>query len=197
MIAKRISGYTLTELMIVIAIVTVLSGLTVPTFLDWNRKYQLRDAVGTFYGNLALARMTAINQNSTLTVTISQPTVSDVVVVTFRNSAGTDVIPPLNMNRTLYGNVTNEVNLTNTNNDFVGAGVASLQDVQFMPNGLRLNTGTAGNLCIALPVGTAYVACSASTAQVFNFRNTRNENYRVVILPTGKISWCYSSTCAQ
>jgi prepilin-type N-terminal cleavage/methylation domain-containing protein len=197
MMAKKTSGYTLTELMMVIAIVAVLAGLAVPNFLDWNRKYQLKDAVGTLYGNLALARMTAINQNTTVTVTVSQPTVSDVVAVTFRNPAGTDVMPPLNMNRTLYGNVNNEVNLTNLNSDFVGAGVASPQVVQFMPNGLRLNTGTAGNLCIALPVGTAYVPCSAATAQVFNFRNTKNENYRIVILPTGKISWCNSSSCAQ
>jgi prepilin-type N-terminal cleavage/methylation domain-containing protein len=197
MTLKCTSGYTLTELMVVVAIVAVLAWLAVPPFLDWNRKYQLRDAVGTFYGYLSLARMTAINQNTTVTVTVAQPTTADAVFVTFRNPTGTDVIAPLNMNRGLYGNVNNEVNLTNTNGDFVGAGISSTQDVQFMPNGLRLNTGTAGNLCIALPAGADYVPCTAATAQVFNFRNTKKDNYRVVILPTGKISWCYSSACAQ
>src|SRR3989442_8150321 len=137
---KAQAGFTLTEVTIAVAIFGFLIMVAVPNFLDWNRKYKLKDAVATLHGNIGLTRMSALNQSTTMTVTITQATPTSRVTVTFRNSAGTDVMQPVTLD--------SEVSLTNATNATVGAGVSSPQDVQFSPMGLRRDSGNANNLCI-------------------------------------------------
>ena len=180
---------TLTEIMIVVGIISLLVMVAVPNFLDWNRKYKLKDAVATLHGNIGLTRMSAINQSTTMTVTMTQPTPTSPVTVTFRNSAGTDVIQPVTLD--------SEVSLTNASNTTVGAGVNSPQDVQFSPMGLRRDTGNANNLCVTATGAYTGAACTSNSNQAFNFMNTRGLNYRLVVTSTGKASWCYTSGCAQ
>src|SRR3989454_3062255 len=126
---KAKAGFTLTEVTIIVAIIGFLTMVAVPNFLNWNRKYQLKDAVATLHGNIGLARMSAINQSTTVTVTVTQTSAAAPVTVTFRTAAGADVIPPMTMDL--------EVDLTNTNNATVGAGVSSPQNVQLTPMGMR------------------------------------------------------------
>src|SRR2546422_6236645 len=64
---KAQAGFTLTEVTIVVAIFGLLVMVAVPNYLDWNRKYKLKDAVATLHGNIGLARMNAINQSTTMT----------------------------------------------------------------------------------------------------------------------------------
>lgn len=182
---KRETGFTLTELLIVVAIVGALSVVAVPNFLDWNRKYQMKDATGLLQANLALARMSAVNQSTTVTVTLSQPSGNGPVNVTFRNTAGSDVLPALNLNTLL--------SLSDVNGNAAG----SPQTLQFNSMGLKVNTGNANNICVAS--SGAVTACSKDVSQAFNVRNTQypNFNYRVVVASTGKVSWCYTSSCGQ
>ena len=183
------AGMTLIELMIAVGIISLLVMIAVPNFLDWNRKYKLKDAVATLHGNIGLTRMSAINQSTTVTVTVTQTSAAAPVTVTFRTAAGADVIPPMTMDL--------EVDLTNANNATVGAGVSSPQDVQFSPMGLRRDSGNANNLCITAAGVYTGAACTSNSNQAFNFKNSRGLNYRLVVTSTGKASWCYTNGCAQ
>lgn len=175
-------GFTLTEMMIVVAIIGVVTVVAVPNFNEWNRKYKLKSAVAELHANLGLARMTAINQNTTVTVTVTQAAPTDPVVVSFTGATG---LPTMTMD--------SEVSLTNAG----GTAAGSPQDLQFNAKGmLRVNTGNANNLCINTTTG-AGVACASNTAQALNFMNTRGVNYRIVVATTGKVSWCYTNTCGQ
>jgi prepilin-type N-terminal cleavage/methylation domain-containing protein len=185
---KGEAGFTLTEVTITVAIIGFLVMVAVPNYLDWNRKYQLKDAVATLHGNIGLSRMYAINQSTTVTVTVTQPAATSPVTVTFRNAAGADVIPPTTM--------VPEVSLTNATNATVGAGVSSPQNVQFSSMGMRKDTGNANNLCITAAGAYTGAACTGNGNQAFNFKNTRGLNYRIVVTSTGKATWCYTSSCA-
>jgi prepilin-type N-terminal cleavage/methylation domain-containing protein len=192
--SKSEAGITLTEVMVVVAIIGVLITIAIPDYLAWSSKAKLRDATALVAGNINLARVGAINQGTNVTVTVCyqtaacpgatvNPTPAQVTVF-FRNAAGVDLMPVETLNSLIA--------LTDANN---GA-VTSPQDVSFSPVGIRQFTGTnANNLCVSNT--GAYTGCAGGNAQVFNFRNTdRNLNYRVVIGPSGKSTWCYSATCA-
>jgi prepilin-type N-terminal cleavage/methylation domain-containing protein len=194
---KSVAGITLTEMMVVVAILGVLTAFAVPEYLACNSKAKLRDATALVAGNINLARVGAINQGTIVTVTVCYQTAAcpgaavnptpNRVTVFFRNPTGTDLLPVETLNPLIA--------LTDASNNPLPP-VASPQDVQFSPVGIRRFTGTnANNLCVSNT--GAYVGCAVGNAQVFNFKNTdRNLNYRVVIGPSGKTTWCYSATCA-
>ena len=180
--AKNRQGYSLVEMMVVVAIISVLTAVAVPNFIIWNQKWQLKSEVANLAGTLGFARMTALNQNVPVVVTVTQALPAP-VVVTFTNfNTGAAVLPPITMN--------SRVSLT----DAGGNPPASPQDLRFNPMGPWVNTGTVNNICLNA-VGVAG-ACP-STSQVLNFRSPGTDNFRIVVLQTGKIIWCYSPTCTQ
>jgi prepilin-type N-terminal cleavage/methylation domain-containing protein len=179
--AKNRQGYTLTELMVVVAIIGALTAIAVPNFIVWNQKAQLKSDVANLAGTLAFARMTALNQNVPVVVTVTQ-TLPAAVTVRFTNfNTGGVVLPDIIMNA--------RVSLT----DAGGAAGVSPQDVRFNPMGTWANTGTVNNICLPGGPGT----CGAGTSQVLNFRTPGADNFRIVVLQTGKIIWCYIPTCTQ
>ena len=82
------AGFTLLEVMVVTAILSLLVAVAVPNYLDWNRKYKLKDAVGLIHSNLNMARLNAINQNATATITVTQASSSVPVTVAFAGISG-------------------------------------------------------------------------------------------------------------
>lgn len=74
-------GFTLIEVMIAVAIVGILAMVAVPNYLQWNARYQLKQATTELAGSLNLARMAAMNRNLAVTVTLAL--VSDKVNVDF------------------------------------------------------------------------------------------------------------------
>lgn len=66
---KDRSGFTLIELMVAVAIISVLAGVAIPTFSAWLPNYRLKGAARDLYSNIQLAKMEAIKQNTDISIT--------------------------------------------------------------------------------------------------------------------------------
>ncbi|NGZ97494.1 MAG: hypothetical protein CV089_15475 [Nitrospira sp. WS110] len=77
------SGFTLVEIAIVGAILSIAAAVSVPNFLQMYAKHELYQATTSLYNRLILARSSAISRNAMFTATPSSvPMGLDVVVVT-------------------------------------------------------------------------------------------------------------------
>ena len=61
---EHVKGFTLLELMIIIAILTILGSLAIPAYSAWLPNYRLKNAARDLYSNMYLAKMLAIKENS-------------------------------------------------------------------------------------------------------------------------------------
>jgi Tfp pilus assembly protein FimT len=126
------AGVTLVELMTVVGIIAITTALAVPSFTNWLARSQLKEALLELHGNLNLARMTAMNRNTTITATLAL--VNNRVTATFTDPSATSAACLASRaacalpTQTMPGQVT-------------GFGGASL--VQFNSLGLRVGGGTA------------------------------------------------------
>ena len=85
---RRVSGFTLIELMVGIALIAILAALAVPSFNDFRQRATLRGAVEQFANTLAEVRNEAVKENVEKTAdftAIAATLPADVLVV----SAGT------------------------------------------------------------------------------------------------------------
>ena len=146
-------GFTLIELMIVVAIIGIASALAIPNYVEWKARYDLRESVNEVASNLNLARVSAMNRNRQATVTIQ---VSGTGLIDVTGTAGGT---PIFGTQTMNGSVT------------------------------------------GLPGGTTNVAFSslglskAAANQVISIVNTRGVAYSVLVMPSGKVTWCAKYTC--
>jgi prepilin-type N-terminal cleavage/methylation domain-containing protein len=69
-VVNRDAGFTLIELMIAVAIVTIATALAVPNFLRWYAQFELRQATSEIATQLILARMAGMNRNRGVVVTV-------------------------------------------------------------------------------------------------------------------------------
>lgn len=88
---RRQKGFTLIEVMIAVAIVGILAMVAVPNYLQWNARYQLKQATTELAGSLSLARMAAMNRNLAVTATLAL--VSGRVNVDFGGALAPIVLP--------------------------------------------------------------------------------------------------------
>jgi len=68
------NGFTLLESMIVICIFGILMAIAIPSFSVMLPNYRLKSAAQDMYSNLQLAKMTAIKENSYVSVTFNTST---------------------------------------------------------------------------------------------------------------------------
>jgi type IV fimbrial biogenesis protein FimT len=98
---NREGGFTLVEMMIVGAIIGVTSALAVPSYIDWNAKYQLRQAATEIQNQLSLARISAMSRNSVVNVSLVLS--GGKVQVSAGDASGGSVIPTTQMMGTVTG----------------------------------------------------------------------------------------------
>ena len=146
-------GFTLIEVMIVVAIIGIASALAIPNYVEWKAQHDLREAVSEFSSNLNLARVVAMNRNRQATVTI-QVGGSGLIDVS-GNAGGTPIFSTQTLNRSVTG----------------------------------LPGGTANVLFSSMGLS------AAAANQVIQLVNTRGLVYSVLVMPSGKVTWCAKSTC--
>lgn len=92
-LARAETGFTLIEMMIVVAIIGIASALAAPNYLVWQSRSELRQAVTEVQNQLLLARMAALSRNTPVAVVIS--ITQGVVLMTTTNAAtGVQVLAP-------------------------------------------------------------------------------------------------------
>ena len=96
----RESGFTLIEVMIVVAIIGIASALAIPSYVEWKARHDLREAVSEISTELNLARVVAMNRNRQATVTIQLNAVTSLIDV-----SGIAGGAPIFGTQTLNGNV--------------------------------------------------------------------------------------------
>lgn len=65
---KKHAGFSLMELMVVIAIIGVLSAIAIPNAISWRNNAQVNSAARGLYSDLQNARSTAVKENRDCTV---------------------------------------------------------------------------------------------------------------------------------
>jgi Tfp pilus assembly protein FimT len=161
------------ELMTVVAIITLVAAVAIPNYMTSMARARLKDAVTELHGNLNMARMAAMNRNTTVTVTLA--VVNGRVTATFTNpnntsanclaSTGLCVLPTQTMS--------NEV-----------ASIAGLLGgtSQVLPLAINFNS-------LGLLVGTG------TNIQTVRLTNTKGITFEIQITPAGKSRWCNTSPC--
>lgn len=166
---RTATGFTLLELMVAAAIVTVVTVTAIPTVGPWIDHYRLKRAARELYSNLQLAKMTAIRTGNNCTVTFDQPVggeVFDYVVFDDRDNdleltAGEPVLRQVRW--TDHKGIDDDSNTFGLNDD-------GLPGVTFRSNGFSTdNAGGFGNGTVQL-------------------RNARGKTLRVSVTAAANIS---------
>lgn len=129
---SREGGFTLIEIMIAVVIVGLATTLAVPNYLQWNARYQLKQAASEIWSHLSLARVAAMNRNTSVNVALA--VASGQVTIATTTVGGLPVLPTQTIQ---MGHVTG-VNV-------VGGGA-----IQFNSLGLRSSGAAATNQIITV-----------------------------------------------
>lgn len=161
----REGGFTLIEVMIVVAIIGITTMIAVPSYMQWLTRYQLREATTEITSQLNLARMAAMNRN--MAVRLNLATAGTVAMVT-TNTAGTvAVLSPV----TFPASVT-------------GARDAATPDTNPAPPPVNIIFTSLGLLQGA-----------GSSPFPVRVMNRDGLTYSVAVTGGGKVSWCAKATC--
>jgi Tfp pilus assembly protein FimT len=98
---NREGGFTLIEMMIITAIIGTTTALAVPSYINWNAKYQLRQAATEIQNQLSLARISAMSRNSVVNVSLVLS--GGKVQVSAGDASGASVIPATQMMGSVTG----------------------------------------------------------------------------------------------
>ena len=68
---KRELGFTMIEVMIVVAVFSVMAAIAIPGFSTWLPNYRLKSAARDLYSNMQLAKMGAVRNNGNWAIVFS------------------------------------------------------------------------------------------------------------------------------
>lgn len=195
------AGFTLIELMLVVLVVFVIAGVSVPKFLSFIYSARLHGAGSDFSGLLQQARIRAV-QNDTYysTYIITAGTIREVYVDLNRNGGtGVDTLDPM---ITINKEVTpvaasNAPDTSNLSGQFLPAGStltvndgnSSTTPIIFSPRGLPCAS-------MAVTGGTICNSAGGATAFWVFFQDSHTQAYQAVtISPAGRIqNWTLQGT---
>jgi type IV fimbrial biogenesis protein FimT len=171
---NRESGFTVIELMVVIAIIGIMTAIAIPAFSTWLPNYRLKSAARDLYSNFQKGKIAAIKNNTNCTV-IFEPTAGSaydyrVFIDADKDleyDAGEEVIADVLWSR--Y----ESVNFDTSQGSGHGVNFPDNDDgkpaIAFRPNGLtESNSG-------ALGIGTVFLI------------NTKNRTKSVIVSAAGNI----------
>jgi prepilin-type N-terminal cleavage/methylation domain-containing protein len=90
------NGFTLVEVMTVSAIIGIMSMIAMPAYLQWNTRFQLRQATEEVAGNLKLVRMAAMSRGANVGLTLA-------LVAGRVNLSSGGVFPPITLSEGVIG----------------------------------------------------------------------------------------------
>ena len=150
---SRNKGFTLVELMIVIAIIGVLAAIITPSFLSWRDRSKVRGDATELRAAFESTKLRAIKHNTNAVVTFPDATSYQAYVDTNNNNvrdAGEVIITT----RTLAPGV------TITTNTFTG------NDMAFNPRGMANGPNSTGRIVMTSPGGASYEVVVSSFGRV-------------------------------
>ena len=65
---KKTGGFSITELMMVLAVIAVVTAIVTPNILSWRNNAKMRGAVDNLMGDLQMAKMNAVKENNNVAV---------------------------------------------------------------------------------------------------------------------------------
>ena len=68
---KKIGGFSLFELLVVIAVIAVVSAIVTPNIISWRTNAKLRGAAGNLKGDLEMSKARAVRERTPVTVTFT------------------------------------------------------------------------------------------------------------------------------
>lgn len=170
-------GSSMLEVMTVVVIIGITAAIAVPNYLVWNRTSQLRQAATDLQSNLALARMTAMNVNSTVTMTI-----------------GPIACPPDTVSCGVIG-----ATFTRVLNTVPPATVLTVPSIPLASRNITASLVTGGTTVqissLGLRIGGP-VPPAPDLNQYVTLTNTDNLTYSIVVTPGGKVRWCAAARCS-
>ena len=164
-------GFSLTELMVAIAIFGILAGIAVPGFLKWLPDYYLKSAARNLMANFQLAKVTAIKSGRNCAITFNQAVDGDTYdYVVFEDGdnnlelGGSETIVRKVKWTDYHPSISTDANTFTSNDD-------GLPAVAFRSNGIPRSNGSV----LALGMGKVSI------------KNTKNSRADISMSSAGRI----------
>lgn len=175
---KRESGFSLMELVVVMAVLATLAAIAIPAFAGWLPNFRLKNAARDVASNLQLARLTAVKKNVTCPIAFNQIIGGDLFdYIIFEDANG-------NLEYDTGETIVTQVLWDNYGNVLFDSAQGGGDGVTFWDN--ALGCPAIAFLPNGLPADGSPLEPSAG-GTVF-LKNTKNKSSSVVLSPVGNVT---------